>query len=340
MGTNKVRIGALSKAVGLHVNWLRKLTDDGTIPSERSSGGQRFFDVEMVRAALEIRATRARSQRGVGVSVSEGKPAWERTYPLLGLEEDLVWSQVVKDLVLNMRSPAADAMPYAFSEMLNNAIDHSDGTFVTVKFWANEILWAFEILDDGCGVFANLMKGLGLNSLHESLQELSKGKRTTAPEGHTGEGIFFTSKAVDLFQLASDGIRWTVDNARGDFAVGEEPKRPGTRVFAKIDAKTTRLLSDLFREFSKDHKFVRTRPTLKLFELGVAFVSRSEARRILEGLDDFSEIEIDFTNVEDVGQGFVDEMLRVWPSTHPDKKVIPINMLPAVRFMVERGMPT
>jgi STAS-like domain of unknown function (DUF4325) len=58
----------------------------------------------------------------------------------------------------------------------------------------------------------------------------------------------------------------------------------------------------------------------------------------LDGLDaDFESVEVDFTGVIDVGQGFVDELLRVWPVAHPDKTVIPINMNPAVEFMVRRG---
>jgi hypothetical protein len=136
---------------------------------------------------------------------------------------------------------------------------------------------------------AKLEQGLNLESEFEAVQELSKGKRTTDPLHHTGEGIFFTSKVVDLFRLVSSGVRWTVDNLRQDQALG-------------------------------------------------TFVSRSEARRLLDGLeDDFEIVEVDFAGVTDVGQGFIDELLRVWPTTHPGTTVIPINMNPAVEFMVRRG---
>src|ERR1700760_3448427 len=85
--------------------------------------------------------------------------------------------------------------------------------------------------------------------------------------------------------------------------------------------------------------FVRTRPVVKLFEIGTVFVSRSEARRLLDGLDaDFDEVDVDFTGVTDVGQGFVDELLRVWPDAHPGKAVVPTNMNSAVEFMVQRGL--
>ena len=96
---------------------------------------------------------------------------------------------------------------------------------------------------------------------------------------------------------------------------------------------------DLVRIADVDHAFVRTRPVVKLFEIGTVFVSRSEARRLLDGLEaDFDTVEVDFTRVTDVGQGFVDELLRVWPSAHPSKTVIPSNMNEAVEFMVRRGL--
>ena len=79
---------------------------------------------------------------------------------------------------------------------------------------------------------------------------------------------------------------------------------------------------------------------LRLFEIGTSFVSRSETRRLLDGLDvDFETVEVDFTGVSDVGQGFVDELLRVWPEAHPGKTIIPTNMNPAIEFMIQRGLP-
>ena len=107
----------------------------------------------------------------------------------------------------------------------------------------------------------------------------------------------------------------------------------------QIDPQTDRTLPGLFQEFTQDHAFVRTRPVVKLFEIGTVFVSRSEARRLLEGLDvDFDTVEVDFSGVADVGQGFVDELLRVWPAAHPGKTVTPTNMNKAVEFMIQRGL--
>jgi hypothetical protein len=223
-------------------------------------------------------------------------------------------------------------------EMLNNAIDHSASDTAIISFWVSEDQWCFEIQDKGIGAFSKLEEGLHLGSEFEAVEELSKGKRTTDPARHTGEGIFFTSKVVDLFRLTSSGVRWTVDNIRNDQALGTVPPMPGTTVQCQIDPHTERVLADIFKEFTEDHAFVRTRPVVKLFGVGTTFVSRSEARRLLDGLEaDFETVEVDFAGVTDVGQGFIDEVLRVWPGAHPGKAVIPINMNPAVEFMVKRA---
>ena len=131
---------------------------------------------------------------------------------------------------------------------------------------------------------------LVLASEFEAAQELSKGKKTTDPARHSGEGIFFTSKAVELFRLTSSGAQWTVDNLRRDTALGAVPVTPGTLVQCQIDPQTDRVLADTFLEFSHDHDFIRTRVPVKLFKLGTGFVSRSEAKRLLSGLEPFEVI--------------------------------------------------
>lgn len=170
-------------------------------------------------------------------------------------------------------------MAYAFQQMLNNAIDHSRSETATIRWWVDEQQWALDITDQGVGVYANLRDGLQLANEFEAVQELSKGKQTTDPARHTGEGVFFTSRVVDLFRLSSLGVRWTVDNLRGDTALGTAGIAVGTSVFCPIDPRTDRMLATVFREFTEDHAFIRTRPVVKLFEIGTEFVSRSEARR-------------------------------------------------------------
>jgi hypothetical protein len=139
----------------------------------------------------------------------------------------------------------------------------------------------FEIRDYGVGAYPKLRVGLHLASDFEAVQELSKGKRTTDASRHTGGGIFFSSKAIDIFRLTSSGVRWTVDNLRHDVALGVVPDAVGTSVVCQIDPQTDRELSDVFRQFTNNFSFTTTRPVVKLFEIGTSFVSRSEARRLL-----------------------------------------------------------
>ena len=131
-----------------------------------------------------------------------------------------------------------------------------------------------------------------------------------------------------------------MDNIRHDEALGAALIVRGTSVECQVDPQTTRTLPSILSQFTNDDAaFVRTRPVVKLFEIGTTFVSRSEAKRLLEGLAaDFDDVDVDFTGVTDVGQGFVDELLRVWPNAHPGKTVNPINMNPAIEFMVRRGL--
>jgi len=231
-------------------------------------------------------------------------------------------------------------MQYAFTEMLNNAIDHSGAAAATVSWWMSPDAWTFMIFDDGVGVFPNIQRGLGLEDIFSAIQELTKGRTTTAPDHHTGEGIFFTSKAVDFFSLASAGLEWIVDNLRDDQAVGVSPVTKGTRVVCEIDPDSERELRDVFGRFTDDDfDFSKSRTVVRLFGLGVRFVSRSEAKRLLHGLERFKEVEVDFTGVQEVGQGFVDELVRVWPSQHPETVIKPTGMNEAVEFMVRRGLP-
>jgi anti-sigma regulatory factor (Ser/Thr protein kinase) len=334
-GEDLVRIADVARELGLSPTRIRQLANAGIIPSSRTSGGHRLFDLGAVRAAVARRTL----PEDPLTATTDAEPSWHRELTLLGLSEDVVWRRAADDLDLDRESPAGQIIGYAFTEMLNNAIDHSGSESATISWWTDPDEWTFEVRDYGVGVYPKLREGLHLASDFEAVQELSKGKRTTDRSRHTGEGIFFTSKAVDLFRLTSSGVRWTVDNLRHDTALGLASPTEGTSVVCQIDPQTDRALQDIFREFTRDHAFVRTRPVVKLFEAGTVFVSRSEARRLLDGLEaDFETVEVDFSGVTDVGQGFVDELLRVWPAAHPGKTVIPTNMNQAVEFMVKRGL--
>ena len=260
-------------------------------------------------------------------------------YALKDLAEDDVWTEVRARVpqLAGLTDNVERILHYAMTELVNNAIDHSGGSRVDVVFANTQQVLAFEVIDDGEGIFEHLTKGLGLADPFAAIQELSKGKTTTAPDRHTGEGIFFTSKAADFFELESGTIAWRVDNVRVDTSIASVPKRQGTRVRFEVSPAKTGTLERLFAEYTKDFEFSKTKIVVKLFQIGVRFVSRSEAKRILQGLERFKEVVFDFRGVQDIGQGFADEVFRVWPRMHKEVTIVPENMAPAVEFMVKRA---
>ncbi|MQA93250.1 MAG: DUF4325 domain-containing protein [Streptosporangiales bacterium] len=330
-----VRIGDVARELGVSVARLRQLADSGVIPSERSPGGHRVFDPGVVRSALaELSTVEFTTARWTF-------PQWERTLSISGLQEDVVWRELADEVLRDRLSPEAmSTANYTFTEMLNNAIDHSAAESVYVAAWVSRVEARFEVRDEGRGALPHIQEALNLEDVYDALGELTKGKTTTDPERHTGEGIFFTSKAVDIFTLESAGLRWTVDNVRDDQAVGASDIRRGTRVHWEMDPATPRPIAEVFGAYTDDdHQFTRTRTLVRLFGFGVRFVSRSEAKRLMRGLERFEEVIVDFTGIEEVGQGFVDEVLRVWPSQHPETTVRPTGMTGPVEFMVRRGLP-
>jgi hypothetical protein len=88
------------------------------------------------------------------------------------------------------------------------------------------------------------------------------------PERHTGEGIFFTSKSANRFELESGGLRWVVDNRREDMAVGSvEPALRGTLARVEVDPDSARDLTEVFAEYTRNFEFTRTRTVVRLFAI-------------------------------------------------------------------------
>ena len=229
---------------------------------------------------------------------------------------------------------------YAFSEMVNNAMDHSKSPKILVTTMETGKGIVFEVKDSGVGVFRNVMKKRKLKSEMEAIQDLLKGKTTTLPRAHSGEGIFFTSKVVDLFSLKSYGYQLRIDNRIKDIFINEFPsKKRGTCVTFAIDKKHKGHLNDVFKRYYTDPEefaFDKTEIQIKLYTMGSIYVSRSQAKRVLVGLEKFRTIIFDFDQVPGIGQAFADEIFRVFKNAHPEITLTPMNMNEAVRFMVER----
>jgi excisionase family DNA binding protein len=327
-----IAIGEMARRLGIPVHRLRRWADSGRVPSTVTSGGHRRFDPGAVSTALAGSDVRKRAATLMGVG-----PAWTATLAIAGLDEADVWRQASAALSLEAGSRAFQILQFAFTEMLNNAIDHSQGTRVEASLWERDDV-AFEVSDDGLGAFETARGALGLDQPAEAALQFSTGKATSAPDRHTGQGIFFTSRALDFFELEANHLRFSVVAEPDDWALGSSRVGRGTRVVGLIARDTERQLTAVFERFTGDDlDFSKTRPVVKLAESGTAFMSRTEAKRLVARLAQFEEVELDFKGVETVGQGFVDEVFRVWAADHPGTLLVPVNMDPVVEFMVSRG---
>jgi hypothetical protein len=67
------------------------------------------------------------------------------------------------------------------------------------------------------------------------------------------------------------------------------------------------------------------------------YVSRSEAKRLLHNLDKFTEIEFDMREVRHVGQGFADQVFRVFAAAHPGIVIRAVNASGAIDAMIRHA---
>lgn len=270
---------------------------------------------------------------------------YAKSFKNKGLEEHKILDQIerafpaLKKLPENVNS----IFTYAFSEMFNNAIEHSKSSRIGVEVSIQNKILSFIVQDSGIGVFRNVMKQRGLKSEIEAIQDILKGKTTTMPKSHSGEGIFFTSKSGDIFILDSFGYQLIVNNELPDVFVKTVKKiKKGTRVMFKISAASNRHLNEIFKKYTilsgeNNYGFDKTEIRVKLYAIGGVHISRSQARRVLAGLEKFKMVIFDFDKVPTVGQAFSDEVFRVFHRKHPQIKLVAENMTEGVKFMVERA---
>jgi anti-sigma regulatory factor (Ser/Thr protein kinase) len=242
--------------------------------------------------------------------------------------------------ILNLTENVKSIFDYAFLEMLNNAIEHSKSQNIEIEVPQENQDVKFVVNDFGIGVFRDVMKKKKLKSELEAIQDLLKGKTTSQPKFHSGEGIFFTSRAADLFILESFGYRLRVDNEIKDIFIEElKPQKIGTKVIFSISRNSTKHLNYIFKKYQSNQgefAFDKTEVRVKLYTLGTIYISRSQARRVMVGLEKFKSVILDFDKVPTIGQAFADEVFRVFRNQHPDISIKAVNMNEAVQFMINR----
>ncbi len=257
-------------------------------------------------------------------------------------DESKIWERDFASKVVSYPKNIQDICYYGVTEMINNVIDHSLGKKMNL-FWndqGSEI--QIVIQDDGVGIFKKIANALELKDPREAILHLSKGKFTTDSLNHTGQGIFFTSRMFDSFSILSDQLSYIRTRAENDWLIEtrKDAHASGTTIQMTLDKHTKLKTIDVFRQYEDDdHGFEKTDVFVKLAKLEEeTYISRSQARRLLLGLDKFKSVILDFSQVRSVGQGFVDEVFRVYKNTHPEVKIAYTNANEDVEFMIRRGL--
>lgn len=299
-------------------------------------------------------AARARALAETGFLEKEGttRPTYrlgpnrrfEFRYALDGLQEDRVWSRDVAPLLQGPPGNVLDICHHGITEMVNNAIDHSEGTEVRVAIMRDASTVALTVADDGIGIFRKISRALALPDERLALLELSKGKLTTDPRRHSGEGVFFTSRMFDHFEIESAGLVFDHDAEDPHdvlFDADEVNDLHGTVVRMEIASDSSRTAKQVFDEFSSgpdEYAFAKTVVPVRLAKVGDEnLISRSQAKRLMRRVDRFRCVMLDFDGVVSIGQAFADEIFRVFANEHPEVELVAIHAAPEVQQMIRRA---
>ena len=263
---------------------------------------------------------------------------FSRRYVLHQIEEDKVFREFNLSLGLKKRlsENSFSVFNYAFTEILNNAMDHSKSEKCDIDVFLDEYNATFSIRDYGIGIFYSIFDNLDLKDEYEAVTELMQGKTTTMEKYHSGEGIFFTSKLADRMSIRSHKIKICIDNKKDDIYYEKEKKIKGTLVEFTISKQTRKSLENIFNKFAPeefDFRFEKTHVYVKMLRANL--LSRAEAKRLLSRLDKFSEITLDYRGVKKIGQSFADEIYRVFQNKYPNIKIESVNANPLIESMIE-----
>lgn len=276
-----------------------------------------------------------------GVYELRPQEEWSETLTISSnSEEDVVWREKISPRIGNLPDNALDIWYYGFTEMFNNVVDHSDSHDVLIKIRKTAQTTQMDIADYGVGIFNKIKNAMGLLDERHAVIELTKGKLTTDPTSHSGEGIFFTSRMFDAFYILSGEVFLShTYGEEEEWILQNSAKQNGTWVSLKLKNNTARTKKEIYDNFSDDdYGFTKTVVPVRLAQYGnEKLISRSQAKRLLERIDRFKTVLLDFAEVETIGQAFADEVFRVFVNAHPNIDIIPIRTNNDVLQMINRA---
>ena len=266
---------------------------------------------------------------------------WDKAYAIApNLAEDLAWRNDVRNVIGDMPENVIAIWHYGFTEMFNNALDHSAGATVYLAIRRNAVDTEMVVRDNGVGIFKKIQTELGLLDERHAILELAKGKLTTDPKRHTGEGIFFASRMFDQFDILSGGVFFSHKFEADDWILERDGFGNGTSVWMKLNNHTARTTAKIFNQYSSgdEYGFTKTVVPVNLARYGNEnLISRSQAKRLLARVDLFKTALFDFSDVPTIGQAFADELFRVFAGSHPDIELVPIHASSEVKRMIDRA---
>lgn len=259
-------------------------------------------------------------------------------------DEETTWEKYVRPFILDLPANVLEICHYGIGEMTNNVLEHSGATKYVIKIILNAAKIEFQIKDNGIGIFSKIQKDFNLIDKNHALLELSKGKLTSDPDNHTGEGIFFTSRMFDQFIILSEDVAFVgMDNIEVLFPDRNKYVK-GTLVAMTISRKSTTNTKDIFDQFTpglenEDYGFQKTIVPVKLLQYeGDTLVSRSQAKRLIARFEHFKEVVLDFTGVSSIGQPFADEVFRVFRKNFPETHLHTVNTNNDIEKMIKHVM--
>lgn len=114
-------------------------------------------------------------------------------------------------------------------------------------------------------------------------------------------------------------------------------KQKGTIVMMVLSNCSRRNIDEVLNSFSDpDRGFFRTQLMIKNVIPNGDPVSRSQAKRLYNGFDKFEEVELDFDDIENIGQAFTHELFVVFSRNHPEIKLLVKNANQKVENMIKR----
>ncbi len=267
---------------------------------------------------------------------------WRGHYEInSGLAEDIVWRNEIAPVLGQLPDNVMNIWHYGFTEMFNNAIDHSGSSEIFVRIRKTAASTEMLLWDEGVGIFRKIQSELNLLDERHAILELSKGKLTTDPTRHTGEGIFFSSRMFDDFDILSGGVYFSHKfGDKEDWILEREQARNGTTVWMALHNHAARTTKKIFDQYSSgdNYGFNKTVVPVKLAQYGNdKLISRSQAKRLLARMELFKTVIFDFAGVDTIGQAFADEIFRVFANQHPEIDLLTIKANSEVKRMIERA---